>query len=269
MDSWCLSPFLLAHSSPRDVITPSSCLLHPLATAQTHLEGYPSCSQGERGAFCNKHETNHRIKQLILLMPTNLSPQISCLFHHQGAAPSPPRSFLRLPRPPASLQSPQVALGRSTHCSPRSQGEPRPPAHLIAPSPSCSGEVCFFCQAQNLSHPEAQCPWPQADPPTGWSVHRWGPGGSWCPCGRCQDPVPCLQPAVLVRERKGRGPRCRETDQHQRTPCSVESLGPTHAARLNRFPSASPAAIETFLMNTSELGRLSCFPSRSVSCIQI
>lgn len=143
MDSWCLSPFLLAHSSPRDVITPSSCLLHPLATAQTHLEGYPSCSQGERGAFCNKHETNHRIKQLILLMPTNLSPQISCLFHHQGAAPSPPRSFLRLPRPPASLQSPQVALGRSTHCSPRSQGEPRPPAHLMPQALLALGKFAF------------------------------------------------------------------------------------------------------------------------------
>lgn len=86
-------------------------------------------------------------------------------------------------------------------CKRLSQGEQRPPAHLSAPNPSCCGKVCFFCQAQNLSHPEAQCPWPQADPHTGWSAHRWGPGGSWYPCGRCQDPMPCLRPAVLVRER--------------------------------------------------------------------
>ena len=83
MGSWCLSPFLLAHSAPRDVITLSSCLMHPLATAQPHLEGHPSWGRGEIGALCNKHETNHRIKQrLILPMPTNLSPQVSCLFCH-------------------------------------------------------------------------------------------------------------------------------------------------------------------------------------------
>ena len=76
-------PSSLLTLPPRDVITPSSCLLHPLATAQPHLEGHPSWGRGERGAFCNKHETNHRIKQcLILPMPTNLSPQVSCLFCH-------------------------------------------------------------------------------------------------------------------------------------------------------------------------------------------
>lgn len=80
------------------------------------------------------------------------------------------------------------------------QGEPRPPAHLIAPSPSCSGEVCFFCQAQNLSPRRAQCPGLRLTP-TGWSVHQMGPWGQLVPCSRCQDPVP-LSSARSAGERE-------------------------------------------------------------------
>lgn len=132
-----------------------------------------------------------------------------------------------------------MALGRSTHCSPRFL-QATPTCTLDAPSPSCSGEVCFFCQAQNLSHPEAQCPWPQADPLQGGQCTDGALGAAGAHVVDART-LPCLQPAVLVRERKGRGPRCRETDQHQRTPCSVESLGFTHAAR----PTASPSALSS------------------------
>ena len=159
MGSRCLSPFLLAHSAPRDVITPSSCLLHPLATAQPHLEGHPSFSRGERGSFCNKHETNHRIKQLfILLIPTNLSPQVSCLFCHRGAAPSPPRSFLWLPWPPASLQSPQVALEEVYPLQPTFPRRATPTCTLECPKPFLLWESLLFLPGSESLSPRSTVP---------------------------------------------------------------------------------------------------------------
>lgn len=153
---WALGAFhpsFLLTLPPGDVITPSSCLLHPLATAQPHLEGHTSCSWGERGSFCNKHETNHRIKQLfILLIPTNLSPQISCLFCHRGAAPSPPRSFLWLPWPPASLQSPQVALGEVYPLQPTFRRRATPTCTLECPKPFLLwGSLLFLPGSESLS----------------------------------------------------------------------------------------------------------------------
>lgn len=84
-------------------------------------------------------------------------------------------------------------------------------------------------------------------------MHRWGPGGS-CPCGRCQTPCPvfCARSAG-EREKGARAPLQGDgsTSAH---PMLCGELGAHTCCSPQPLPQApSPAAIETFLMDTSNL----------------
>lgn len=181
------SPLLLT-LPPRGVIIPLLLPVAPSSDSPAPPGGRPGLGRGGGGgAFCNKHETNHRTRRLLVLpMLTSLEPTNVVPTPLLRGSPSPrhPEAFCGFHRLLLAFRAHKWPRGVSP-CCPLSQGAPCPPAHVGIPCPFCSGGVWFFSQPQSLTHPDAQCSRPQ-DAHTVWSEHRWGPGDRWCPRGGCQ-----------------------------------------------------------------------------------